>query len=96
LALQATGSILLATSEEEQQQLADRATMLQQQGLEGVVLLDQQQLQREEPALKLPPGAAGLMVTSDAQLVRGGKAAGKGFGGENTLAGTRGQAGARN
>ena len=70
--VQAIGSLLLATIPEEQQQLSARATMLQQQGVAGVELLDQQQLQREEPALKLPSGATGLMVTSDAQLVRGG------------------------
>lgn len=44
--------------------------MLQAHGVADVSLLNAAQLAREEPALALPPGAAGLLVHSDAQIVR--------------------------
>ena len=53
--------------------------MLQQQGVEGVVLLSPRELLMLEPALKLPPGSRGLLVKSDAQIVR------RGWNGDCTL-----------
>jgi L-2-hydroxyglutarate oxidase LhgO len=67
--LQANGSLLLATTSEEVQQLEARAAMLQQQGVPGVVLLSPRELKMAEPALKLPAGSHGLLVKSDAQIV---------------------------
>jgi glycine/D-amino acid oxidase-like deaminating enzyme len=66
---QANGSLLLATTDAEVQQLAARAVMLQQQGVKGVVLLSPRELAMLEPALVLPPGSRGLLVKSDAQIV---------------------------
>jgi hypothetical protein len=50
-------------------QLEARASMLQAKGVDGVRLLVRDQIVREEPALGLPPTAAGLLVESDAQIV---------------------------
>jgi hypothetical protein len=44
LLLQANGSLLLATTSDEVQQLEARAAMLQQQGVPGVVLLSLREL----------------------------------------------------
>jgi L-2-hydroxyglutarate oxidase LhgO len=66
---QANGSLLLATTDTEVQQLQQRAQMLQGQGIEGVVLLSPREMQMLEPALQLPPGSRGLLVKSDAQIV---------------------------
>jgi L-2-hydroxyglutarate oxidase LhgO len=66
---QANGSLLLATSDSEVQQLQQRAQMLQEQGIAGVVLLSPRELQMLEPALQLPSGSRGLLVRSDAQIV---------------------------
>jgi hypothetical protein len=68
-AAQTTGSLLLATTAAEMTQLEARASMLQAKGVEGVRLLVRDQVVREEPALGLPPTAAGLLVESDAQIV---------------------------
>eukprot|EP00878_Enallax_costatus_P028888 GHUV01031243.1.p1 GENE.GHUV01031243.1~~GHUV01031243.1.p1 ORF type:complete len:258 (+),score=44.37 GHUV01031243.1:133-906(+) len=68
---QANGSLLLATTAAEIQQLEARAVMLQQQGIPGVLLLSPRELKMHEPALKLPTGSMGLLVSSDAQIVRG-------------------------
>lgn len=43
--------------------------MLQEQGIEGVVLLSPREMQMLEPALQVPPGSRGLLVKSDAQIV---------------------------
>ncbi len=67
--LQANGSVLLATSPDEVVQLEARAAMLTQQGIKGVRLMAREALLREEPALTLPRGSAGLLVATDAQLV---------------------------
>jgi hypothetical protein len=69
LVLQANGSLLLATTSEEVQQLQARAAMLQQQGVPRVVLLSPRELKMTEPALQLPTGSQGLLVKSDAQIV---------------------------
>eukprot|EP00878_Enallax_costatus_P025085 GHUV01026806.1.p1 GENE.GHUV01026806.1~~GHUV01026806.1.p1 ORF type:complete len:441 (+),score=126.12 GHUV01026806.1:624-1946(+) len=66
--LQANGSLLLATTAAEIQQLEARAVMLQQQGIPGVLLLSPRELKMHEPALKLPTGSMGLLVSSDAQI----------------------------
>jgi len=66
---QTTGSLLLATTASEMTQLEARASMLQAKGVEGVRLLVRDQVLREEPALGLPPSAAGLLVESDGQIV---------------------------
>lgn len=66
---QTNGSLLLATTDAEVQQLQQRAAMLQEQGIAGVVLLSPRELQMLEPALQLPPGSRGLLVKSDAQIV---------------------------
>lgn len=63
--------MLLATTAAEMTQLEARATMLQQNGVEGVRLLVRDQVLREEPALGLPASSAGLLVESDAQIVSG-------------------------
>lgn len=68
--VQGNGSLLLATTEAEVQQLHARADLLQQQGLKGVVLLSPRELKMHEPALRLPTGSMGLLVGSDAQIVR--------------------------
>ncbi|KAF6265606.1 oxidoreductase [Scenedesmus sp. NREL 46B-D3] len=65
---QANGSLLLATTSDEVQQLQARAAMLQQQGVPGVVLLSPRELKMAEPALKLPTASHGLLVKSDAQI----------------------------
>eukprot|EP00878_Enallax_costatus_P032074 GHUV01035172.1.p1 GENE.GHUV01035172.1~~GHUV01035172.1.p1 ORF type:complete len:267 (+),score=56.00 GHUV01035172.1:133-933(+) len=65
---QANGSLLLATTAAEIQQLEARAVMLQQQGIPGVLLLSPRELKMHEPALKLPTGSMGLLVSSDAQI----------------------------
>jgi L-2-hydroxyglutarate oxidase LhgO len=69
LLLQENGSLLLATTADEVEQLQARAAMLQQQGVSGVVLLSPRELKMAEPALKLPTGSHGLLVKSDAQIV---------------------------
>jgi L-2-hydroxyglutarate oxidase LhgO len=74
--LQANGSLLLATTSDEVQQLEARAAMLQQQGVPGVLLLSPRELKMAEPALKLPAGSHGLLVKSDAQIVSRALAAG--------------------
>jgi hypothetical protein len=66
---QANGSLLLATTDAEVQQLQARAAMLEGQGIQGVVLLSPREVQMLEPALRLPPGSRGLLVKSDAQIV---------------------------
>lgn len=63
--------MLLATTAAEVQQLEARAVMLQQQGIPGVLLLSPRELKMHEPALQLPTGSIGLLVSSDAQIVRG-------------------------
>lgn len=68
---QANGSLLLATTDAEVLQLQQRAQMLQQQGVPGVVLLSPREMLMLEPALKMPPGSRGLLVKSDAQIVSG-------------------------
>jgi hypothetical protein len=81
---QTTGSLLLATTAAEMTQLEARATMLQAKGVEGVRLLTQEQVLREEPALGLQPSAAGLLVESDAQIVSLGRGVG-GRGGSGSM-----------
>jgi len=66
---QANGSLLLATTDAEVLQLQQRAQMLQQQGVPGVVLLSPREMLMLEPALQMPPGSRGLLVKSDAQIV---------------------------
>lgn len=68
---QANGSLLLATTAAEVQQLESRAAMLHQQGIPGVVLLSPRELKMHEPALHLPTGSTALLTRSDAQLVSG-------------------------
>ena len=66
---QEKGSLLLAKGAEEQQQLADRHAMLQQANV-SAKLFDSHALQILEPALAVSPDMHGLLVASDAQMVR--------------------------
>uniref|UniRef100_A0A7S3VMZ3 FAD-dependent oxidoreductase domain-containing protein 1 n=1 Tax=Dunaliella tertiolecta TaxID=3047 RepID=A0A7S3VMZ3_DUNTE len=65
--LQATGSLLLARTEEETQGLGERASMLSKQGIHAQ-LLDAGAVCAREPALALPHEGSGLWVESDLQV----------------------------
>ena len=66
---QANGSILLATDAAGADALEARAAALHAQGIAAEVLTAQQTM-HAEPAVMLPAAGGGLLVPSDAQLVR--------------------------
>jgi glycine/D-amino acid oxidase-like deaminating enzyme len=66
---QANGSILLATDAAGADALETRAAALHTQGIAAEVLTAQQTM-HAEPAVMLPAAGGGLLVPSDAQLVR--------------------------
>ena len=65
---QPAGSLLLAASDADASQLADRQRLLEDAGVQAE-LWDADRLHAEEPAVG-PGISAGLLVQSDAQLVR--------------------------
>lgn len=67
--LQENGSMLLALTAQEGQDLQDRAAMLQQNGI-SAAYHGRAAVTELEPALQLPHSGGALLVESDAQLVR--------------------------
>lgn len=65
---QETGSLLLASNAHEAQLLAERAHMLARHGVQARALTARE-VQQQEPALRLAPDGAGLVVQSDGQIV---------------------------
>ncbi len=61
--------MLLASDEHEAVDLRERCRALRAAGQEAQ-LLDAREAMHAEPALRLPPDGAALLVTRDAQLVR--------------------------
>lgn len=67
--MQDTPSLLLSNGTFEAHQLQERSNMLQESGL-SPTLLTSQELRDAEPALTVPDTMMGLMLSSDAQIVR--------------------------
>lgn len=65
--MQAVGSILIASSEEESEALRQRQQLLQAAGLQ-VSFLPAAEAQHLEPALQLSAAGSGLLVLTDVQV----------------------------